>query len=135
MSGTVEAVVPEQLREQAQRWRMSPAVRVGELLLCSGQVGQTAAGTFPPDPAEQFEQAFRNVAAVLAAAGSSWADAVEMTTFHIDLDVHLRTFATVREAWVTDPWPAWTAVGVAALGSADALVEVKVVARVLRDAG
>jgi enamine deaminase RidA (YjgF/YER057c/UK114 family) len=128
-----EAVVPEELRAQSERWHFSPALRVGDLLLCSGQVGETPEGTFHPDAEAQFEQAFRNVATVLAAAGISWAEVVEMTTFHVDLAQHLRMFATVRDRWISSPWPAWTAVGVAALGSPDALVEVKVVARLPRN--
>jgi enamine deaminase RidA (YjgF/YER057c/UK114 family) len=125
---TPHAVIPDQLLDQSRRWRVSPGVRVGHLMLCSGQLGDNPAGTFSPEAEEQFDQAFRNVARVLDAGGASWADVVEMTTFHVDLHAHLRTFGAVRGRWVHTPWPAWSAIGVAALGSPNALVEIKVVA-------
>ena len=44
------------------------------------------------------------------------------------LTAHVATFAGVRAKWVQEPYPAWTAIGVAELAAPDALVEVKVVA-------
>ena len=61
------------------------------------------------------------------AATPLWAT-VEMTTFHVGLAEHLAAFARVRAKWVQEPYPAWTAVGVAELAAPAALVEVKVVA-------
>jgi enamine deaminase RidA (YjgF/YER057c/UK114 family) len=123
-----EAIVPESQRSTNERYRFSAAIRSGDVLRCSGQIGNCADGSLATDPAAQFEQAFANVADVLAEAGGSWADVVEMTTFHVGLAEHLATFAGVRAKWVQEPYPAWTAIGVAELAAPAALVEVKVVA-------
>jgi enamine deaminase RidA (YjgF/YER057c/UK114 family) len=122
------AIIPEAQRRTNERYRFSAAIRSGEVLHCSGQIGNAADGSLATDAAAQFEQAFANVAEVLAEAGGSWADVVEMTTFHVGLAEHLATFAGVRDRWVEEPYPAWTAIGVAELAAPGALVEVKVVA-------
>ena len=122
------AIIPESQRSTNQRYRFSAAIRSGDVLHCSGQIGNAADGSLATDPAAQFEQAFANVAEVLAEAGGSWADVVEMTTFHVGLAEHLAAFADVRAKWVQDPYPAWTAIGVSELAAPAALVEVKVVA-------
>ena len=51
-----------------------------------------------------------------------------MTTFHVGLQEHLATFAAGGARWVQEPYPAWTAIGVAELAAPTAGVEVKVVA-------
>lgn len=122
------AINPESGRSTNERYRFSAAIRRGDVVRCSGQIGNAADGSLAPDAAAQFEQAFANVAEVLAEAGGSWADVVEMTTFHVGLQEHLATFAGVRARWVQEPYPAWTAIGVAELAAPTALVEVKVVA-------
>ena len=49
----------------------SQAVRLGNVIYISGQLGVRPDGTLPCNFAEQVRQAFENVATVLAAAGSS----------------------------------------------------------------
>ena len=44
----------------------------------SGQVGNTVAGDLPNDPAQQHEQAWRNIFAILDAAGMSKTDLVDV---------------------------------------------------------
>ncbi len=123
-----QLVVPPTRAAECERWKFSQAVRVGDFLLCSGQIGIMPDGSVPTDPREQFEWAFRNIAVVLEAAGFSRQHVVDMTTFHVGLPEHFGTFAAVRERWLGDVRPAWTALGVAALASPDALVEIKVTA-------
>jgi enamine deaminase RidA (YjgF/YER057c/UK114 family) len=124
----MEAIVPSGFEVQYEGWRLAPAIRVGDILYCSGQLGIGKDGTLPSDPAEQFENAFEAVRAVLEAAGSGLADIVEMTTFHIGLVAELETFTGARNRYLSEPWPAQTAVGVAELGLPGALVEIKVTA-------
>jgi enamine deaminase RidA (YjgF/YER057c/UK114 family) len=52
----------------------------------------------PDDPAEQFTQAFENLGALLAEAGLTFADVVEMTSHHIGLHAHLPVFLTVKDS-------------------------------------
>jgi len=94
----------------------SHAVRVGELLFCSGQipldpdsgelVGDTAAA--------QAERCLANLQAVCEAAGTTLARAARLTVYMTDLSA----FAEVNEVyahWFDDEPPARAAVGVAQL--------------------
>lgn len=121
-------VVPDDMQRFYDQFHFSPAVRVGRNVHCSGQVGSSPDGSLDPDPAVQITQAFENVRTVLAEAGASWEDVVEMTSFHVGLAEHIGVFMQVKDGFVKEPYPAWTAVGVAELAFG-ALVEIKVTAR------
>jgi enamine deaminase RidA (YjgF/YER057c/UK114 family) len=121
------AVIPEADKAANAQFRFSAGIRSGDLLHCSGQLGSDENGVIE-DPEAQFDQAFRRVGAVLEEAGGSWDDVVEMTSFHVGLSAHLGTFMKVKARWITEPFPAWTAIGVSELALPGALVEVKVVA-------
>jgi len=110
----------------------SHAVRVGDLLFCSGQI--------PLDPAtgqlvgegvaEQARRCLENLTAVCEAAGGSLAQAVRMTVYVIDM----ASFAEVNEVYATffgeDP-PARVTIGVASL-PAGAMVEIDAVVALRR---
>lgn len=108
-------------------YHYAPIVKVGETLYLSGIV----AGD--PDPEQQFERVFDHLEAVLAEAGADLSDVVEMTTFHIDMREHIDTFIELKDRHMSEPYPAWTAIGISELFSPRALVEVKVIA-VVEDA-
>jgi len=122
-------VIPDGMQPMHDQFHFAPAVRVGKHLFCSGQVGNGAGGKLDPDPAVQFSAAFENVRAVLEEAGGSFADVVEMTSFHVDFNEHIGVFMQVKDGFVKEPYPAWTAVGVTELAFG-ALVEIKVTALV-----
>ena len=65
--------------------------------------------------------------AVLAEAGGSLADVVELTSYHLAMD-DLHTFATVKAEFFPQDFPAWTVVGVTALALPELLIEVKATA-------
>ena len=107
----------------------SPAVRSGDLLFVSGQVGSREDGSPEATYPEQVERAFKNLKAVLEAAGCSFDDIIDVTTFHTDPDAQLPDLMTVKERYFPGrPFPAWTAVGVTWLAGFD--LEIKVVARI-----
>ncbi len=91
--------------------------------------GSVPDGTMPTDPEMQFRAAFEKIAALLAAADSDFGAVVEMTSYHIDIAAHFETFEAVHAEYVQQPYPAWTAVEVAGLRRAGALVEIRVIAR------
>lgn len=62
----------------------SAAIRSGDLLFVSGQVGSRSDGTPEPDFAAQVQLAFDNLQATLAAAGCTFDDLIDVTTFHTD---------------------------------------------------
>lgn len=121
-------IIPDGMQGFYDRLHFAPAVRDGDLLFCSGQVGSRPVGELDPDPAAQIGQAFQNVRAVLEQAGCSFADVVEMTTYHVGFNEHIGTFMDVKDDFVKEPYPAWTAVGVSELAFG-AMVEIKVTAR------
>ena len=127
--GKRRTVIPDGMEGFYERLHFAPAVRSGKWVHCSGQIGSGPDGKLDPDPAAQITQAFENVRTVLKEAGASLADVVEMTTFHVGMGEQIATFMKVKDGFVKEPYPAWTAVGVAELAFG-AIVEIKVTARV-----
>ena len=108
--------------------RYSAAIRSGDLLFVSGQVGSREDGSPERDFGKQVQLAFDNLSNVLKAAGASYDDIVDVTTFHTHPEVQFETVNAVRAKIFPDqPYPNWTAVGVNWLAGYD--FEIKVIAR------
>lgn len=106
----------------------SAAIRAGDLLFVSGQVGSYEDGSPEPEFRSQVELAFKNLEAVLAAAGAGFDDIVDVTTFHTDPENQFEAIMEVKnEVFSQAPYPTWTAVGVNWLAGFD--FEIKVIAR------
>ncbi|MBN7135654.1 hypothetical protein A7A76_12990 [Lysobacter enzymogenes] len=126
-----DVVFPAARHDLYRQHRYSPAIRSGGFLFVSGQVGSREDGSPEPEFAAQVRLAFDNLAAVLAAAGCTFDDIVDVTTFHTDPQRQFDTVQQVRlEMLGGEPYPNWTAIGVNWLAGFD--FEIKVVAR-LRD--
>ena len=109
--------------------RYSAAIRTGELLFVSGQVGSREDGSPEPDFAKQVELAFTNLREVLKAAGCTFDDIVDVTTFHTDPETQFEIIMSVKDKIFSQkPYPNWTAVGVNWLAGFD--FEVKAIARI-----
>jgi enamine deaminase RidA (YjgF/YER057c/UK114 family) len=115
-------------RDKGSSIPYSPGLLVGDTIYVAGAIGRPPGGDVPADLAEQFRQLYRNIAAVLDKAGATWADVVEMTSYHIGLRDHIETLFAVHREFVGEPYPAWTAVGVTELLSRDAVLEISVTA-------
>jgi 2-iminobutanoate/2-iminopropanoate deaminase len=106
----------------------SQAIDTGDLVFCAGQLGlDPGTGELVEGVEAQADRAMRNVAAVLDAAGLTAADIVKTTIFLADM----ADFAAVNAVYgryVTDPPPARSTVGVAALPKGG-LVEIEALAR------
>ena len=124
-----EAIFPARRHALYEAHRYSAAIRSGDLLFVSGQVGSREDGSPEPDFEKQVRLAFDNLAAVLEAAGCTFDDIVDVTTFHTDPEAQIEAIFKVRNEVVRDPpYPNWTAVGVNGLAGFD--FEIKVIARV-----
>ncbi|MBI4706035.1 MAG: RidA family protein [Deltaproteobacteria bacterium] len=112
----------------------SQAVEVDGWIFCSGQIalvpgtGEMLAG----DAAAQTRQVMSNLAAVLAAAGASWADVVKTTIYLADL----RDFAAANRIYEAEldkagarPAPARVTIQAAGLPKG-AAIEMDAIARV-----
>ena len=124
-----EPIFPAGRHALYEAHRYSAAIRSGELLFVSGQVGSRADGSPEPDFERQVEQAFDNLKATLEAAGCGLDDIVDITTFHTDPENQFETFMKVKDRnFSAPPYPNWTAIGVNWLAGFD--FEIKVIARV-----
>ena len=105
----------------------SQAVRVGNLVYTSGQIGiDPSTGNIEgADVTAQTEQVMKNLVAVLAAAGSSPEKVVKTTCFLADIG-DFATFNAVYGKYFSEK-PARSCVAVAALPKG-ALVEVEAIA-------
>lgn len=124
-----EAIFPANRHALYEAHGYSAAIRSGDLLFVSGQVGSRADGSPEPDFARQVELAFDNLQATLAAAGCTLDDIVDVTTFHTDPQNQFDTIMQVKQkVFPAQPYPNWTAVGVTWLAGFD--FEIKVIARI-----
>ncbi|GEO40993.1 enamine deaminase RidA (YjgF/YER057c/UK114 family) [Skermanella aerolata] len=124
-----EAITPADRRALNEKYRYSAAIRSGDLLFVSGQVGSRTDGSPEPDFEQQVRLAFQNLVNVLKTAGCTLDDVVDVTTFHTDPANQLDTIMAVRDSVIGEPpYPNWTAVGVNWLAGFD--FEIKVIARI-----
>lgn len=123
-----QAIIPQGMEYVYDRIHYAPAVRVGDTIYVSGQIGRDDNGQLVEGTEAQIVQAFENLKKVLAAAGAQFSDIVDLTTFHTDMR-DLQLFMKVRDRYLTQDFPAWTAIGAASLGGAPGyLIEIKAVA-------
>jgi len=126
-----EAIFPTGAERHAlyDRHGYSAAIRSGDLLFVSGQVGSRQDGTPDPNFERQVERAFANLKSVLDAAGCDFDDIIDVTTFHTDPENQFDTILKVKATvFASKPYPNWTAVGVNWLAGFD--FEIKVIARI-----
>lgn len=124
-----EAIFPAGRHSLYQQHRYSAAMRSGDLLFVSGQVGSRADGSPEPDYEAQVRLAFDNLKATLAAAGCTLDDLIDVTSFHTDPENQFDAMMKVKdEMFPQAPYPNWTAVGVNWLAGFD--FEIKVIARI-----
>ena len=101
------------------------ARRVGDLLFLSGigprdpetdgvpGLTRTTAGNYSSfDFEAQVHSVFRNVRAVLEAAGARWEDLVDVTVFLTDMERDFHTFNRIYAEYFTDSQPCRTTVGI-----------------------
>jgi len=106
----------------------SPAVRDGDRLYTSGQIAQDPATgkVIEGGVAAQTEQIFRNLEALMSAAGTSFADVVKVNVYLTDM----RDFTAMNEVYARHfeaPYPARTTVAVAEL-PLGAIIEIEMIA-------
>ena len=105
----------------------SQAIEVNGMVFTSGQIPvNPATGEIPATVEEQAEQALKNVAAVLAAAGTGMENVVKTTVFIKEMN----DFAKINEIYAkffTGAFPARSCVEVARLPK-DVLIEVEAIA-------
>ncbi len=112
-------------------WPASAAVRAGNLLFLSGQAGTTDSGepVAAGDAHGQARAAFARIGRLLEASGAHPDDVLDVMSFHRDPRTIDAVFEAGREVF-TEPYPAWTAVGMVGAHDPRLDVVVRVVAHV-----
>ena len=110
-------------------FRLSQAIRVGELLFVSGQAALDEHGELVGvgDFDAQAEQVFRNLKRVLEAGGSRLERIIKVTIYLTDM-ANFPKIVELRGKWFTEPYPADTIVQVAALALPELELEIEAIA-------
>lgn len=125
---TRKAIIPKGMEAVYDKIHYAPGVLVGNTLYVSGQIGRDENMQLVEGTEAQIEQAFKNLKNVIEAAGARMSDIVDLTSFHTDMR-DLPVFMRVKDRYLTEDFPAWTAIGAAQLGGAAGyLIEIKAVA-------
>lgn len=106
---------------------MSPGLESNGLLFLTGMTGYRDEGA-STDAEQQIRNAFEKVQNVLVEAGLDMSRLIEMTTYHVGIADHIDIFRRVRDEFVTEPYPAWTAIEVTGLITKGTFVEIRVIA-------
>lgn len=110
-----------------QRLPFADAVRVGDTLYLSGEIGRRADGTLPGGIEAQTRQTMDNIGAKLKAQGLGWGDVVKCTVMLDDM-ADWPAFNRVYVTYFTDgKFPARSAFGADGL-ALGALVELECIA-------
>ncbi|MGH8517358.1 MAG: RidA family protein [Panacagrimonas sp.] len=125
-------IIPAWMKPIYDAYHYAPAVLDGDLLRCSGMIGIRPDLSVPEDPTAQFTLAFENLKGLLSEAGFSFADVVEMNTYHVGVQEHIQAFIAVKNRYMSPPHAAWTAIGITALAVPGGLVEIQITARRVR---
>jgi enamine deaminase RidA (YjgF/YER057c/UK114 family) len=117
---------PKALKARAT-WGYNDAIVVGDTVYLSGVVASTKDGDANLEAA--YTRAFDKLGAILAKAGASWDDVVEITSFHTDVVTQMPAITVVKNRYVRAPFPAWTAIQVVRLVPDRGITEIKLVAK------
>ncbi|MBS0012953.1 MAG: RidA family protein [Desulfobacterales bacterium] len=110
-----------------QRMQFSQAVRAGNMVWVSGQVGIDENGKAAEGIEAQARAAFAGLQHVLAEAGAGLEDIVELVTYHTSMK-EIGKFLKVKAEFIPSDFPAWTAVGVTELVMPELLCEIRATA-------
>lgn len=127
-NGKKQSFNPPGTEGSADKYRLSQAMRVGDTIWVSGQVGVTADRTVPDGIEAQTRLTFENLKRVLESAGATLDDIVELTLLLTDSSIDMAPFYRVKDEYIRPPYPAITGFGVSSLALPGLLLEVRAVA-------
>lgn len=110
-----------------QAYGFADAVVVGDTVTLSGVIVIPRPGETGTQPA--FDRVFAAIDDTLTRAGFTWADVVEIESYHADLPGQAQAIIAAKARYVKAPFPAWTAIQVTRFLVDGGVAEVKVTAR------
>jgi enamine deaminase RidA (YjgF/YER057c/UK114 family) len=126
---SIDTVITNSGQYMYDNFHFSEAVRSNGFLLCSGVIGLGAKGEVPEDIKEEFRNAWKGIGRILAECDLGYDDIVEYTSYHVGLHATTGDFMSVRDKFLSEPWPAWTALGITELAVPGAHAEIRVIAK------
>jgi enamine deaminase RidA (YjgF/YER057c/UK114 family) len=122
------------------QYHYAPARRAGDTLYISGVV----VGRRPDEGTDvaafkvQVRRAFERIRRTLAAAGCTFADVAMINSFHVwqgpnfegNRGAQFAAFGEVKDEFMKEPHPAWTAVGTTSLLPDAGIVEIQMIAHI-----
>jgi enamine deaminase RidA (YjgF/YER057c/UK114 family) len=128
MADRQHRIIPDGTQVLYDNYHFAPAIRVGNMVWISGQVGIDENFAAGEGMVEQARLAFAAIKRTLEVSGCDLEDVVELMTFHTDLRGEMGDFTSVKDTFFPRNYPCWTAVGVAQLAAPEFKVEIRVVA-------
>ncbi|MBE7157690.1 MAG: RidA family protein [Rhodospirillales bacterium] len=126
---TRKVIFPAHPHALYKRDGYSPAILSGDFLFCSGMNGARLDGTPEPELQAEVQLAFDNLQGVLAAAGCTFDDVVDLTVFLMDASASIGLVVeAIKKAFAGVPPSNVTAVGVTWMSGFR--VELKAIARI-----
>jgi enamine deaminase RidA (YjgF/YER057c/UK114 family) len=114
------------VREFQDKIGWADTVTVGDTVYVSGVI----AFALPTDKSmeDAYTRAFDRLTKILERAEVSWADVVEVRSFHTNPTAQIDAMAAVKRRYRAAPDPAWTAVGTSGLLSPNGITEIALIA-------
>jgi len=109
----------------------SHAVRIGNVLLCSGMVARQPDGSIfaPGDAGAQARYCFEKLGQVLRQAGAGYANLAKLTIFRVNF-ADGEAINKVKREFLKQPLPASTGIVVVSLSDPGLLVEIEAIAEI-----
>ncbi|XOV84594.1 MAG: RidA family protein [bacterium] len=117
-----ENIIPRSMQKSYETFHFAPARKHNGVIYFSGQIGSG------DTEAEEFRSAWELVGTILREAGLNYEHIIEFTSYHVGLQSHIGEFMKVKDEFLKEPYPAWTAIGITELAVPGARVEIRVVA-------
>ena len=115
-----DLILPESMQKSYDNFHFAPARKHDGVLYCSGQIGSGETAE------EEFRSAWELVGQILNEAGLDYSNIIEFTSYHVGLQEHIGEFMKVKDEFISEPYPAWTAIGITELAVPGARVEIRV---------
>ena len=119
-------------------WHFAPARRAGDFVYISGIIVTRDPDQVPSltSFSVSLRSAFQNLGQQLQAYGCSFKDVVMLTTFHDwsapefsgDAKAQAKAFQAIKDEFIPEPYPGWTAVGTTGFVREDGILEMQAVA-------
>ena len=124
-------LIPEKGAQSYDAYGYSAALRVGDTIYVSGIVSRLKGeGTYAERYRNGLLTLFKNLETIIAPAGATLDDVIEMTSFHTDMAQQIAPMSALNKELMKKPYPVWTAIGTTGLAVPSGVTEIKFTVKV-----